>query len=222
LLPAAAAVAGPADKVYMPIVEAGETEFELRGGHARLDGGGDVNALVFDVGYGVTPRWFTELAVEYENGPGGSGEFAAVEWENVFQLTEQGRYWLDLGLFAEYEVKREGGAADEIVIGPMLQKDVGRSQMNLNILFERQVGAGAENETEVAYAGQVKWRGRPEREWGLQAFGEEDEHRLGPALFSSHRLHNGNKFKFDAALLFGVTPETPDVTARFQVEYEMY
>jgi hypothetical protein len=222
LLAGPAALAGPADKVYLPIVEQGETELELRGGSAQLDAGGHLRALVFDIGYGVTSRWFTELAVEYEDGPFGSGEFEALEWENVFQLTEQGQYWIDVGLFAKYEHKLESGAVDAIVIGPMFQKDAGRAQLNLNLLLERQVGAGADSKLELAYTTQAKWRDRPELEFGLQAFGAADSHSLGPALFSNRRLASGNKLKFDAALLFGVSDNAADVTLRFQIEYEMY
>lgn len=216
------AIAGPADKVYMPIVEPGEFEIEFRGGDESLSDGGHNRALVLDAGYGITSRWFTELVLEYEESAGSSGELEAIEWENVFQLTEQGKYWVDVGLFAEYEFKREAGSADEIVLGPMFQKDIRSTQINLNILLERQVGSGADSELEVGYAAQAKWRSNPKHEFGLQAFGEEDEHRLGPAIFGTYRLDSGNKLKFDAALLAGVTDDAPDLTARFQVEYEMY
>ena len=53
--------AGAASKVYLPQVEYRELEFELRGGWEDFDGTteGDNREYVFDVGYGVTPRWFT-------------------------------------------------------------------------------------------------------------------------------------------------------------------
>ena len=35
------AIAGPANKVYRPIVEKGETEFEFRGGYRAFGGGAD-------------------------------------------------------------------------------------------------------------------------------------------------------------------------------------
>ena len=68
-LAAAAALAGPADKVYLPAVEAGEHEFELRGGYQDGSEEDDLQQYVMDYGYGVNSRWFTELAGEYEKFP---------------------------------------------------------------------------------------------------------------------------------------------------------
>jgi hypothetical protein len=216
LVGAAGAEAGPADKVYMPNVEAGATEFELRGGYQDE---GNEQQYVFDVGRGVNARWFTELASEYEKAPGADGEFESLEWENIFQLTEPGQYWLDVGLFAEYEHALDDGP-DEIVIGPLLQKDFGRVQANFDPLVERQVGSGAKDRFEYRYAAQLKWRYNPRFEPGLQAFGEESAHRVGPAFFG--QWHSaGHELKYDAAVLFGIGSEAADLTVRFQFEYEM-
>ncbi len=216
---AGAAAAGPADKVYLPAVEAGETEFEFRGGYQ--DGGAtdDEQQYVFDVGYGVNARWFTELATEFEKIPGGDGEVESLEWENIFLLTEPGEHWLDVGLFAEYEYSLEGGP-DEIVLGPLLQKEFGRLQANFNPLVEREIGSGAEDEFEFRYAAQLKWRYNERFEPGVQAFGEESTHRVGPALFGRWGS-GGRELKYDAAVLFGIGSDAPDVTVRFQFEYEI-
>jgi hypothetical protein len=224
------AFAGPADKVYTIKVEKGETEIEFRSGYQSFDGGPNEYASVIDVGYGVTNRWKTELVLEYEGETGEGGQLEAWEWENIIVLTEQGKYWLDLGLFAEYEHPFSGGP-DEIKIGPMLQKDIGSTVANLNLLFEREIGSGAGNETELDYSWQVKWRGNQALEWGVQGFGGlgelgdlggGDKHSLGPALFGVRRLASGNKIAYDAAVLTGVNGAAPDSTLRFEIEYEMY
>jgi hypothetical protein len=218
-LAAAAALAGPADKVYLPAVEAGEHEFELRGGYQDGSEEDDLQQYVMDYGYGVNTRWFTELAGEYEKIPGEGGEFEAIEWENIFVLNEPGEHWLDVGLFAEYEYSLEGGP-DEIVFGPLLQKEFGRLQANFNPFVEREIGDGAADEFEFLYALQLKWRLNPRFEPGLQAFGEEDSHRIGPAMFGQWQTSQ-HKVKYDAAVLFGTGSAAADLTIRFQFEYEM-
>jgi hypothetical protein len=218
-LAAAPALAGPADKVYLPSVEAGEHEFELRGGYQDGSVEDDLQQYVMDYGYGVNSRWFTELAGEYEKIPGEGGEFEAIEWENIFLLNEPGEHWLDVGLFAEYEYSLEGGP-DEIVVGPLLQKEFGRLQTNFNPFVEREIGAGAEDTFEFLYALQLKWRLNPRFEPGLQAFGEEDSHRIGPAMFGQWRTRQ-HEIKYDAAVLFGTGSAAADLTVRFQFEYEM-
>ena len=77
------ALAGPADKVYRPIVEKGETELELRGGYRDFSAEPNEHAYVFDIGYGVTKNWKTELVVEYSGLSGFGGSIEAYEWENI-------------------------------------------------------------------------------------------------------------------------------------------
>lgn len=227
---ASSASAGPADKVYAPKVEKGETEIEFRSGYRIFGDGRDAYASVIDVGHGVSDRWKTELVLEYEGVTGEGGRLAALEWENIILLTEQGRYWVDLGLFAEYEHPFSGGP-DEIRIGPLLQKEIGPTVVNLNLLFEREVGSGAGHGTGLDYAWQLKWRGSEALEWGVQGFGGlgvlgdlggDDKHSLGPALFGVKRLASGNKIAYDAAVLAGLNAAAPDATLRFEIEYEIY
>lgn len=223
------ALAGPADKVYTPHVEKGETEFELRGGYRDFNAAANEYASVFDIGYGVTDRWKTELVVEYSGQTGGSKKFEAWEWENIIVLTEQGEHWVDVGLFAEYEHAFAG--VDEIVIGPLFEKEIGSTVNNLNLLFERQVGDGASHDVELDYAWQTRWRGNEKLEWGLQGFGglgvvddlgHGDKHSIGPALFGTQRLSSGNKIGYNAAVLAGLNQAAPDLTLRFELELEMY
>lgn len=216
------AYAGPADKIYRPAVEYGETEIEQRGGYIK-DKSPAVNtaqAYVVDLGYGFTPWWFSELVGEIEKLPGDSAEFEALEWENVFQLSEPGQYFMDFGLFAEYALPLESGKPQELVLGPMLQKELGRAVTNLNVLAARQFGSNAESEIEVKYRLQSRLRSGGALDAGLQAFGEKDAHLLGPAVFGLTRLDARHKLKYDAALLRGLTADAEDWRLRWQVEYE--
>jgi len=221
--------AGAASKVYLPKVEYRELEFELRGGWENFDGTdqGDGHQYVFDVGYGVTPRWFSELAVSYSKASGTGGQVEEIKSENIFLLTEPGQYWMDVGVIAEFAHNRVEGI-NEIEFGPLLQKQIGKEQFNLNFEFERELVDGAE--TELGYSWQWKHRGNPHAEFGLQGFGdlgpvghlgEEHEFKLGPALFGTARLPSGHKLKYDGAVLFGATDGVADTTVRFQLEYEL-
>jgi hypothetical protein len=230
LLVSQAAVAGPANKVYRPIVEKGETEIEFRGGYRTFDGGPDEYATVLDLGYAFTNRWKSELVLEYADEEGLGGRLEAAEWENLIVLTEQGKHWVDVGLLIEYEHSFADGP-DELKIGPLFEKEIGPTIADLNLIFAHEVGRDASDETELDYAWQVKWRGNEALEFGLQGiggfgtlsnFGEEDSHSIGPALFGVQRLKNGNKLGYDAAILAGVNEAAPDLTFRFQLEYEIY
>ena len=232
LLQVSTVQADPAARVYLPTVVQGEVEFELRGGFQRWKNHDDdrERQFVVDVGYGFTSWWTSELAVGATRFPGTSARLDEIEWENILAFTEPGQYWLDVGLFAE--LARDHAAGRNVVtIGPMLQKEFGPVQANVNLLFERQLGAQAEPGTGINYAWQVKWRGDPRFEPGAQGFGmigrtndfaRETEHKIGPAFFSQAVLGARNKIKFDAAVLFGLNRNTPQTTVRFNLEYEIH
>jgi high-affinity iron transporter len=221
-LAAPRAEAGPADKVYKPMVEYGETEVELRAGYVK-DARDEMNtaqAYVLDFGHGVTTWWFTEAVVEMEKEPDASFEAEEVEWENIFQLTEQGQYFVDLGLFAEAKMPLEPEYPFGLEVGPMFQKETGRIVHNLNVLAEWTFGNGFRTGSEIGYRLQSRWHGGTPVEAGLQGFGEENAHLLGPAIFGAGRLNEHGKYKWDAAVLAGLTPEAEDWRLRWQLELE--
>lgn len=215
------AYAGPADKVYKPLVEYGETEIELRGGLARNSGPGE-QAYILDIGHGFTPWWFTEIVGEYSKQPGASGKLEAIESENIFQLTEPGQYFADLALFLEYEAKLAGNTPNEFIFGPLLQKELGKTLNNLNLLVKREAGPGASSKNEYVYRFESQWRSRLPLNAGFQGFGgfgHDGAHNWGPALFGATKL-GGNKLKYDAAALVALNKDSPDLILRWQMEFE--
>ena len=44
----------------------------------------------------------------------------------------------------------------------------------------------------------------------------------GPALFGEAPLGGGRTFTYNASLLAGVSAQAPDLTVRFQLEYEFF
>jgi len=222
--------AGPDDYVALPTVEYGEREIELRIGTAGgEDGGPRASAASIAFGYGVTPWWATEIYGKWHRD--GSTSFDAIEWENRFQLTEPGQYFVDLGLLMEIERPRDRAEGYELRIGPLLQKDVGPVQTNFNVLLERHYRSSEPEVTELGYQWQVKYRWRETFEFGAQGFGDvgkwndwasahAQEHIAGPAIFGKFKLGGRQAIKYDAAVLFKLSDAAPRQTLRAQIEYE--
>ena len=229
------AAAGPADYVYMPTVEYGEREIDFKYGTAEQrpeDEREQVSSL--GLGYGATEYWFTELYLKRERE--GSERLTLAEWENKFQLTETGKYPLEVGLITEIEapLSDRGDTPYEFKFGPLFQTDAGKVQLNANLLFERKFGPNEDDEdyeTEMGYQWQVKYRWQQAFEFGAQGFGEmgkwndwessnEQSHRLGPAVFGKIGIGQSQAIKYNAAWLFGTTSASLDNNFRMQVEYE--
>ena len=230
---ASTAHAGPSAHVYSPMVEYGENEIEFMGGYyddndQGVDGEQEVK-IAF--GRGLTTWWKSEIEFEWEKEPTEGTKYKAFEWVNIFQLSEQGEHWMDYGLFVEFKFPDSGAKADKIEIGPMFQKELGNTINNLNLIFVRDFGSKAGHDTKLEYTWQVQWYGAPELQYGIQGFGDvgnldgmkkfnKQEHKVGPALFGLIKLEGSTKIKWDSALLFGTTSNTPDYTLRFIAEYE--
>ena len=233
------ALAGPASTIYSPIVDYREWELELKGGMFDWGHGGDgERAAKLAFGYGIMPRWSVEFEAEYSQTPGNVAHVEEYEFENIFQLTEHGEHWLDAGIFAELEHNRLENT-NTMVLGPMFQKEIYRSQINLNIYVEHRLSALGEGEegedageprNEIKYQAQWKYNLRSRFQPGIQVFGSlgapghlrSREMSVGPAFFGVANLGDAKGLRYDVAILAGMTRGTPDTTIRFQLEYEFF
>jgi hypothetical protein len=226
------ATAGPSDYVFSPIVEEGEREIDFKAGTAKNRDGTRESAYSIGLGWGVNRWWFTEVYAKGHKLPGERNSFDAWEWENKFQLTETGKYPVEVGFILEIERPKDRDEGFEYKWGPLFQTDItNKVQANLNVLVEKHIRAAVAEKAELGYQWQVKYRYKPTFEFGLQGFGDvgpwdhwepssDQPHIAGPALFGQVRVGQKQAIKYNAGLLFGLTDGAPRNTLRVQAEYE--
>lgn len=223
--------AAPNDYVRSPIVEQGEKEIDFKWGAENRKGMASGTATSLGFGLGVNSWWFTELYGKWKRDPGSSNAFDALEWENRFQLTETGKYPVDVGFLLEIERPQDRSEGYELTYGPLLQAEWGAIQGNLNLLWQKHVRASVPFETELHYQVQLKYRASEKFEWGAQGFGSfgrwdnwapssEQQHMFGPAVFGKIKTGAKQAVKYNAAILFGTNDVSPRTTLRLQTEYE--
>jgi hypothetical protein len=223
--------ADPNDYVRTPTVEYGEKEIDFKSGVQRNRDDTSESANAIGLGWGATAWWFTEVYAKYKREAGESSAFDAWEWESRFQLTETGKYPVDVGFLFEIERPDDRTEGYELTFGPMLQKEWDRIQGNFNLFLQKHARATAAFDTELHYQAQVKYRDSEKLEWGVQAFGDlgqwddwsptsAQEHKIGPALFGKFRTGARQAIRWNTALLLGATDSSPSATLRFQAEYE--
>ena len=231
LLTPLSALAGPSDYVYMPNVEYGEREIDFTLGTARKGDDPRQAAASIGFGYGVKEWWFTEISLKYKRENNEATKYDAVEWENKFQLTETGKYPVDVGFIVEVERPQAHAEGWEVKWGPLFQTEFGRIQLNGNLLFQRSYRAENPSDTSFLYQWQTKYRWLPQFEFGLQGFGEmgkwnqwapkdERSHSAGPAVFGKLSVGDHQAIRYNAAWLLATSKAAPDHTLRLQVEYE--
>ena len=227
-------LAGTYDYVFLPNVEVGESELDLKfrtGAPANAD---RRSVSIVGFGYGVTESWFTQIYLE-RLVTGRTSDITVAEWENKFQLLETGKYPFELGVITEIEAPLTASAPWEVRVGPLLQTEFGKVQLNGNVVLERRFSSdnsGIQYATEVLYQWQIKYRLQEDLEFGAQGYGDlgaseslldstrEGGRRVGPAVFGKVALDGHKAIRYNAAWLIGAGATAPERTFKFQVEYD--
>ncbi|MDR3448177.1 MAG: FTR1 family protein [Alphaproteobacteria bacterium] len=221
-----------AGEVVSPYVVKGEYEFEQQGyiAHDRNQDNSGEKSLIAEIGLSPTDFWRTELEGEFAREPGQdtSMQFGSFNWENTFEITEPGEYWIDSGLFAEVDFTRQN-AANNFIFGYLGAKRFGRILETANLLLHKDVGSEV-TATGLIYSSQTKYMIRPWIEPGFEIYGDtagkekfaDQDFAAGPGLFGKIPTFDGQALKYEAAYLFGATPATADRAVRWKLEYEFY
>src|SRR6266446_3984677 len=163
ILAAAAVIGGcalPAQaedlKIRSPVIESGELEFENNFTLGRS------KTAVHELEYGFSDWLKLGVEAELAADPGHGFRYDATALEGFLQLTPQGKYWADVGLFAEYEHTARQGDPRAITFGPLIEKEAQLFGLNtlhtVNALFTKQMGAGSVGPPSVLLAAQSRMR----------------------------------------------------------------
>ena len=211
--------------VYSPYVIAGQSEVETRGyqyADSRLGYGG--GAAEVSIAHAVTGWWKPEVYVlEYQQSPGSGGQLQGYEFENTFQLTDPGRYWLDLGFLASYERNTVANTPDALEFGPLIEKTAGRFVHIVNLIWEKQVGADASRNYEFRYSYSgtyaLTYMLRP----GIEAYGRPGDkaYQAGPIVAGEwHPPGTTGSLEYRVGVVFGINTDAPQQTWLARLEYE--
>jgi hypothetical protein len=227
-------------KVRYPIVDYRELEFE-HNGDTTFDnpksGKSNNQSYTHEIEIGATPFWMLGLEAETAAPSGENLRYEATTLENTFQFTPQGKYWADLGFFAEYSHAASRADADSLTFGPLVQKEtagiLGTGMLHtLNLLFSKEVGHNRTDATSFFYAWQSRLALHPLFEPGIEIFGQIDDlespgkiadqqHRIGPMFAGVYSLAPRGTIKYEAGYLIGLTRATERGAVTWRVEYEI-
>jgi hypothetical protein len=227
-------------KLRYPQVEYREMEIEHNGDTTfdKANSGKSNNqSYTNEIEYGITP--FLRLGLEGESvaPPGRNLRYEGTALEGTFQLTPEGKYWADVGFFAEYEQAHVKDGANAFTFGPLIQKEVSNvlgfdTVHTFDLLFTKEAGPHHSDDTPVLVAWQSRLRVNPLFEPGVELFSQFDnitspgqladqQHRLGPMFAGAYSLAPFGSVKYEVGYLFGLTRATEQGTVRWRLEYEI-
>jgi hypothetical protein len=240
---AASAPAHAELKVRSPLVTWREFEFEHNGlltfdkRKSALNGN---QSYTYELGYGVTPWWQIELEGETQALAGQNQRLNARTIESTFQILPQGKYWIDLGFFAEFSNSVIRGEPSEIVFGPILQKEapgfLGATTLHtVNAFVTREIGHNRGERTGLFVAAQSRLRLHPLFEPGVELYYNvndvgrpgrlaDQELFAGPVVAGAYALGRAGlpgKVKYEVGYLFGATEQSARGAVRWRFEYEL-
>ena len=219
-------------KVYSPIVEKGDLQFEIIG-NVVIDDDDEYHGFKhqeFELEYGVKDFWATSITASFIEPAGKGLKYDILGWENTFQLTGEGRYWLDFGFHTEIEVNDEGDEPHNLEGRFLFRRVSGAFEHILNVNFEQQFGGAAHESAELEYIWRTKFILDHDTAIGFEAFGapgeikylpalSEQDHRLGPAFYRDLKI-GGVTVEMNLIWLIGLTQGSAAHTPHWQIEME--
>ena len=227
-----AAYADPGYYLVTPYDEAGQVKLELRYWTVQNRDRRRVDWPELGIGYGVTPRWTTELLPSYIRTLGATGTtLSSLNWQNDLMLT-QGQFDVDIALHTLLVRNYAAGSANAFEFGPSLQYDLDRFRFNGNVIFERSMGEAVHRPVQLKLQGQVNYRWRPALQFGWQGFAELGDWnqrptaarrsvRMGPVVSGNFPLGGSENLYYQVAVLNGRVFNRPGrmMTARLMYSF---
>ena len=224
----------------------GET-FEMRGLHVVKGGIEiDLDNAVFSgratdrsgheqkVSYGVTNWWRLSAAVEWENPVRDNLRATHLGIENIFVLRPmKQKHDVGLGLFVALEASIHDDSTNAFVFGPIVTAKWDNLTWTFNPFLEQTFGRNREDGIAFNYGWQAKYELREGLAVGVEGYGlvenlgnsprpAEQQHRIGPVLYSEVEVAKDFKIEPSVGVLFGLTSATPDFTLRFNVDIHLH
>lgn len=223
-----AAAADPGYYVVTAYSDPGVRTIDFRYWDVKYPGSPVVIWPEVGLGLNVNARWHTEIRASWVGSTGYATKLSTLTWQNDVLLT-QGQYDLDVAIHTMFVKPADPSIGNAFEFGPVFQTDIGRTQANFNLVFERGYGAQSSNPTGLKYQWQLRHRWKPWLHFGVQGFGElgpwddwaphgQQSHRGGPALFG--KLPIGEQsLAWQAAYLIGKTYGQHGRMFTMQVKY---
>lgn len=184
--------------------------------------------------YGLTDKLEAAVYINFARPDGASFQYAGSKYRLRGSLFEQGQLPVDLGWYVELEwnnVPQFNESKLEIEARPIIEKDIGRFEIDLNPKFEKAIVYGPEKHhvAEFGYAAAIFYNYRRWLSPGLEFYGgigsmddvesrSEQQHYVFTALRGS--LFNGVEYNFGPG--FGLTDGSDDVIVKLNLEFERY
>ena len=186
--------------------------------------------------YGLTDWWKISGALKFEKPTIDDLRMDAASVGSIFvlkALDEKHPRDFGLGWYTEVSASTHEATTNSVLFGfiPTIKHD--KLTLTGNPFFEKTFGRNREQGIAFAYGWQLKYELREGLGVGVEGFGvvedlgnspsfSEQEHRVGPVIYTEWEIAKDRKIGIDVGLLFGLTPETADLALKVNFGVPLY
>jgi hypothetical protein len=195
------------------------------------DGGANRSAHDKSLDYGVTERWRLSAVAKIERPEDADFRFAALGAESLFvfkPLDDKKNVDVGYGWFVGVQAGTHNESQNNVQFGPVLSFKADKLSINANPFFEKTFGRNRVDGVALSYGWNAKYELTKTFSIGVEGFGvvenighgtpiDEQQHRIGPAIFTEIEIHKDYSITPDLGILFGLTKGTPDVAIKLNV-----
>jgi hypothetical protein len=195
------------------------------------DGGANRSAHDKSLDYGVTERWRLSAVAKFERPEDANMRFSALGAESLYvfkPLDDKKTTDVGYGFFLGVQASTNHETQNNVQFGPILSYKADKLSINANPFFEKTFGRNKVDGIAFTYGWNAKYELTKAVSIGVEGFGvvenighgtplDEQEHRIGPAIFTEVEISKDYSISPDFAVLFGLTKGTPDVAFKFNV-----
>jgi hypothetical protein len=228
-----AAYAG-VSKLSSPAVTKDKAEIEYSGTRYGDDSSTLNNKQThqLELEYGFTDNFKLGIEGKAERKSKDSNELKFYGLEAQYELTQQGQWWLDSAVKAEYARAVQEKDADSFEVKALLARKIESTKLLANVTLERELGdnrkKGISLESKLQATQSLNEYFNPGIEWHgdfgkINKLGDNDrsEHYIGPVIMGDLFKLAGGKIEYTAGYYWGVTDDSTDNAARLQLGYEI-
>ena len=181
------------------------------------------NAHEFKAVYGISDRWMFELGALVEKPALDETRLARISLENIFVVQPPVKHGFGFGWYAASEIRTSEATHNSILFGPLIQFNAGKAEFLINPILHKTFGQNATPGIDLNYIWRAKYEVQHGFGVGAMGYGNiedlgsgpsfnQQDHRIGPALFFDVPMDKGRDLDISLGAYFGVTGASPEAS----------
>jgi len=213
--------------IHAPESTQGEQELEVLNGANLGSTKGDPdhlrNAHELKYVYGITNSWMFEMGALLERPSFDDTRLARISLENVLVVKPPVKNGFGFGWFAATEISTSEATHNSVLFGPLIQFNAGKGEFLINPILHKSFGRNATPGVDLNYIWRAKYEVQHGFALGAMGYGvvedlgssprfDQQDHRIGPALFFDVPLDKGRELDISVGTFFGITSASPEAS----------